>query len=229
MDSIPLEFTENIEEGRLANERGELSDRQRTYLLREIAFRSKPPLFWSPVPDLWVFPLSIPLSGFVILLATRQLNWIPAWLALSALLVAFYLFTAVRGRWRFTRQERPRLDSARHRLQHDDYWLESWEGPVSFVIRPEAQWMTQYTVDRYLIETPLHSFPVSKALWEQLRPQAEGDFTLHYLTEPLVTLLSIEPISLYEPPTDAELATVVGIGDDGELIYEEQGKTASQL
>jgi len=62
-------------------------------------------------------------------------------------------------------------------------------------------------------------------LWDQFRNHAEDGLILHYLTNPLVTLLSVERILLDEPPeapTDAELATVIGIGDDGELIYEEQ-------
>lgn len=72
----------------------------------------------------------------------------------------------------------------------------------------------------------MHQFQVSKALWEQFRTFADDGLILYYLTEPFVTLLSMERIPMSEPPTDAELATVTGINEEGELIYEEQDQAA---
>ena len=61
-----------------------------------------------------------------------------------------------------------------------------------------------------------------EALWSEFSAYADDGLILHYLTEPLVTLLSVGLIPPPGPPSDAKLASVIGIGDDGELIYEEQ-------
>jgi hypothetical protein len=72
-----------------------------------------------------------------------------------------------------------------------------------------------------LLKTPYDRFQVSRQLWDHL--QANTDLmTLYYLTRPVTILLSVKRIPRPIAPTDTELATVTGIGDDGELIYAEQ-------
>ncbi len=105
--------------------------------------------------------------------------------------------------------------------------ITSWQGSARFEVTWQTYWYQGKQEYRrvHFIQTPLHEFPVSEALWSQFSAYADDGLILHYLTEPLVTLLSVGLIPPPEPPTDAELASVIGFGDDGELIYEEQDET----
>ncbi|HUN05844.1 MAG TPA: hypothetical protein PLQ56_04565 [Aggregatilineales bacterium] len=226
MLTIPLGANENTQEGRLANIRGELSDQQKTRLLHEVDMSRQPVFKWPSLQGLPLFLLSLFIASFTVTTSDLE-QWIPVWLGLALLVGAAYGAVKLWTQLRFILRERPQLMSIHQRLTANDYQIESWEGPVQFIIHPKPYSIDgkQVYQDTHFIQTPLHSFPVTKTLWDQFRNHAEDGLILHYLTNPLVTLLSVERILLDEPPeapTDAELATVIGIGDDGELIYEEQ-------
>lgn len=237
MAILQLDITENRPDGQAANERGELTDWQREWMIRQLK---------KPRPArILLLPHDTTIAGITSLIVTVFLTFVlgtvfkPADLFLVvSLLVGMLVFLriayhdnigALQNRRYFSARLRPHLWNARQKLAKDHYQIESWDGPVRFVIYPPgAYWMAgiESVEDTYVIETPLHIFAVSKTLWEALRPHAENDFTLHYLTEPVPALLSVAHIPLSEPPTDAELSAVIGIGDDGELIYEEQNQQA---
>lgn len=236
MAILQLDITENRPDGQAANERGELTNRQRNWLLRQLEDSDQP-----NVPRATNGAL---VAGFLFVIIGLIWNTLQyprladyRQLEIIALGVLLYLYLAIalsgRTRLHHRTQVRPPLQTARQRLANGDYQIESWIGPVRFVIYPPGAYRVgdvESARDTYVIETHLHHFAVSKALWETLRPYAENDFTLHYLTEPVVMLLSIVHIPRSEPPTDAELASVIGISDDGELIYEEQdGEARHQL
>jgi hypothetical protein len=63
------------------------------------------------------------------------------------------------------------------------------------------------------------SFRMSESLWEELRAIG-GTMGVHYI-KPIMTpiLLSIQPLPLRDVPTEADLEQVIGVSDDGELVY----------
>ncbi len=239
MAILQLDITENRPDGQAANERGELTSWQRNWLLSHL---NSPPQLRIPfstenvkiagvVSPIMMVVSVIMLSGLSgrILTVSSMLSAIVLGAAVFIGIAYRPTFSALWQRYRFYKQAELYLWNAHYRLTHDDYQIESWEGPVRFVIYPPGAYRMfdmESAEDTYAIATPLHIFAVSKTLWEALRPHAENDFTLHYLTEPVPALLSVAQIPLSEPPTDAELASVIGIGDDGELIYEEQNQQA---
>jgi hypothetical protein len=87
-----------------------------------------------------------------------------------------------------------------------------YEGSISLDQRTDDQ------STHYLMFMQAHSFELSKPLWDSLQPHT-SHVRLHYLTDPVPVLLSIEAVTISTAPTDEDLAQVVGIGDDGELLY----------
>lgn len=87
-----------------------------------------------------------------------------------------------------------------------------YEGSISLDQRTDDQ------STHYLMFVQSHSFELSKALWDSLQPHT-NHVRLHYLTDPAPMLLSIQAVTISTAPTDEDLAQVVGIGDDGELLY----------
>jgi hypothetical protein len=221
MPKIPLGVIENTQEGRLANARGELSDQQKTRVLLELDM-TRQPVFKLPSLQGLLVLLSLFMASFAYTTSDLEQS-IPVWLGLVLLVGAAYGAVKLWTQLHFTLRER----RMHQRLTTNDYRIESWEGPVQFVIYPMPNSIDgeQIYQDTHFIQTPLHSFPVTKALWDQFRTHAEDGLILYYLTNPLVTLLSVERIFFDDPPevpSDTELAMVIGIGDDGELIYEKQ-------
>ncbi|MDX2136819.1 MAG: hypothetical protein SF123_01900 [Chloroflexota bacterium] len=73
------------------------------------------------------------------------------------------------------------------------------------------------------------SFEIMGELWWQLREMGE-QFAVYYTTlrDGRQVLLSIEPLDYPHAPTSALLATVVGIGDDGELVYADEASNSTR-
>jgi hypothetical protein len=64
-------------------------------------------------------------------------------------------------------------------------------------------------------------FRVNQAPWDDLEAIG-GRMGIHYLKPMSVPiLLSIQPLPLHDLPTEEDLERVVGIGSDGEFVYEE--------
>lgn len=105
------------------------------------------------------------------------------------------------------------------RLEVRDFLMESYDGPANLELYPEDR--SQDAHEKHHIRIDDYSFPVTVALWMALRPD-QNNVRLHYMVDPFVALVSAMCIPRVQSPTDEELAHVIGIGDDGELIYEEQ-------
>ncbi len=239
MAILQLDITENRPDGQAANERGELTDWQRDRLVNQLEYPYKPPIPHltdvAKIALLVAVYLAILIGGmwsrltYPLLSDYRSLVFMAIGVLICLGIGCWGILGALWKWLRYRTQVRPHLQDASHRLANTDYRIERWQGPVRFVIYPPGAYRMagiESVEDTCVIETPLHHFVVSKTLWEALRPHAENDFTLHYLTEPVPALLSIAHIPLSEPPTDAELSAIIGIGDDGELIYEEQNQQA---
>lgn len=239
MAILQLDITENRPDGQAANERGELTDWQRDRLVNQLEYPYQPRIL--PLTDATKIALLVAVSLAIfmgVIWSDLRYPLQSDYRTMQAMALAVLISLGI-GCWgilgalwkwlRYRTQVRPHLQDASHRLAKTDYRIERWQGPVRFVIYPPGAYRMagiESVEDTCVIETPLHHFAVSKTLWEALRPHAENDFTLHYLTEPVPALLSVAHIPLSEPPTDAELSAVIGIGDDGELIYVEQNQQA---
>jgi hypothetical protein len=243
MAILQLDITENRPDGQAANERGELTDWQREWLVKQLKNPRQPRILLSAenanIAETAGLVLFVAV-GFVLKELTRNQLTMFSWLLAIVLSMLLYVGIGHRGtiralwkRRRFSARIRPPLRNAYLKLATGNYQIESWNGPVRFIMFPPGTYHMfgiESFEDTYVIATSMHNFPVSKAMWESLRPHAENDFILHYLSEPVPTLLSIAHIPRSEPPTDAELSAVIGIGDDGELIYAEQdGEARRQL
>jgi len=251
MSITGLDITTNTEEGRLANEHGELTTQQREWLVNQLkkpyqppgSFASKNVKFTKQVLAIMMVITTLVVAevSASILARLSGSSWIAPVLLINAFHILFYVllyiifiayWPAIKRLWkrlRYITRIGPHLWEARRKLATGDYQIESWDGPVRFETYPAygfEMFGTTSPEATYVLQTQSHTFPVSKALWEALRLNARQDFSLHYLTEPYVTLLSVVPMLRSEPPTDAELASVIGISDDGELIYEEQNQQA---
>lgn len=244
MSITGLDITTNTEEGRLANERGDLTMQQYEWLVKQLKNPFQPP---TPLPT--KNEMAEQRSSFIIMLVTSAVvsgliegghpgSGLAAFLLFQILYLVMYLFSTLSivrlwNRLRYFTRMGPHLLKARRQLANGDYQIESWDGQVRFDMYPPRAFEmfgTTSAEQTYVLKTRVHTFPVSKALWDALRLDAKQDFSLHYLTEPFVTLLSVVPILRSEPPSDSELASVIGISDDGELIYEEQdGEARHQL
>lgn len=236
MAILQLDITENRPDGQAANERGELTDWQRERLVNQLEYPYQPHTRSFTVAATIALTIAVSLAIFTGMMWSslrypRQWHYRFIQAMAFGVLICFGIgcsgiFGMLWKRLRYRTQVRPHLQDASHRLANADYRIERWQGPVRFVIYPPGAYRMagiESVDETCVIETPLHIFAVSKTLWESLRPHAENDFTLHYLTEPVPALLSIVHTLRSEPPTDSELSAVIGIGDDGELIYEEQG------
>jgi hypothetical protein len=221
-----LQITDNNEHALIENADGRLTERQYQRLLAEI-WDAQPTLV-SLVPTRLVATVSegvmlaalalVPLGVF--LFAFDLLNEegvLPAWFVLLIVLVVlgipllmWWLLNA--------RQQFSKWRTAHQQVANHHYRIEGFQGQIRCAIYPNPR--GQVYGDKYVVSTPDHEFEVSQALYDYIRPYSE-DVTLYYLSEPFTTLLSIEPTPVQEAPTDDELARVVGVGDDGELIYED--------
>jgi hypothetical protein len=112
---------------------------------------------------------------------------------------------------------------ARRRLEGGHYDIDSWDKPVELYAEEPRRWRRWLLGQRvtYWLVTPMHRFRIPQPLWDHLRRDGDG-MTIYYLSKPLPALLSIHLIPRPDPPTNAELAAVIGLTDEGELIYEEQ-------
>jgi len=222
---VRLDVHENTPGALDANRAGYLATQQHEKLLRELEAAKRVYWSWPPLQPVWNGVISVFVFGWLMVVGLESGVLIGLMAFASALAALGYVGQAL---WQYLhpRLQHPALDRARERLEEKDYQIESWEGSVIFMINPVPMGIgpdrKQHYTDTWIIQTPMHQFSVSRALWEQFRDAAKNGLILYYLTEPLLTLLSIERIPIAEPPTDAELATVIGFGDDGELIYEEQ-------
>lgn len=73
----------------------------------------------------------------------------------------------------------------------------------------------------YYVELEGYQFEVQGEFWQRMARQ-DGDVRLRYLkaSERLPeTLVSIQPLDETAPPSDSRLQRVIGVGDDGELVY----------
>jgi hypothetical protein len=75
----------------------------------------------------------------------------------------------------------------------------------------------------YYVEVEGHRFEMLRDFWEMMA-RRDGDVRLRYLkaSDDLPdTLVSIQPLDANTPPSEYRLQHVVGVGDDGELVYSE--------
>jgi hypothetical protein len=213
--NAPLRWTDFSDEAVALNANGTLTPEQHERLVT--AARAQYGTILTPRLQ----PLRIAsLFTFVVLyfaqffsLAVRNSDWLSPLMLLSLLVLAI-TFLYPYYQWQSSASR-----SLLHRLEMEDLETDSYVGPVRFDIVPSE---TGYRImDTYWLVTDTQRFPVTREVWESLRPHAD-QIRLNYLTDPFIALLSVEAVTGPEPPTEAELATVTGIGDDGELIYEEQ-------
>jgi hypothetical protein len=142
-----------------------------------------------------------------------------SFMVLLALVIALFITILMARQQRehasIHRSERARWSAVLEDLQAHRYQIESYEGSVEFAVYPQEQGAT------YALVTPTDVLPVLQSVYDAFHARSDN-LMVHYLSKPVVTLLSVAVIPVAEAPTDAELTTVTGIGDDGELIYEEQ-------
>ncbi len=212
-----MTMAENTEEGFLANEAGYLSPGQIARLHHDIGqsqsnwFLISPPLLTILAAVLFVCgPLTLAQ-----LLSNAQSLIVPLELIAGVVAGMFFVYQAYVMRYQ----------AMRRALQTGDFRYHTYTGPAEFISIPSSKrWQAAHRHhDAFFIRADDHLIPVAQSLWDGLRPAADG-LIIHYLTHPFLSLLSIQPIPAEEPPTDSELAKVIGIGDDGELIYEEEDK-----
>lgn len=224
MTSPPLDRVTNTPEAFTANQSGQLTPAQQQTLLRNLDYDLHPPIEWPALTQDWQLAIVGLIVGWVLSFYIGLPLWIMGLFSLLAGVA--YIGEAVFKWGGLNRSEQAKLKLARQRLMTGDYQIKSWQGVARFEVSWQMYWYLGKQQYRrvHFIQTPLQEFPVSEALWLQFSAYAQEGLILHYLTEPLVTLLSVGLIPPPEPPTDAELASVIGFGDDGELIYEEQGE-----
>lgn len=225
MQPMILQPEDNTPEAWALNQLGEFTPAQSDYLQQVIEPRQlRPPVEPSPNP----FPgiqwyagrsvvLAVLLTWLIAALHARQvpgrglenlelstLVWIflPA---LSASLMILYVFR------QFFQPTQAHSDSNGQALTYSPQ-IRYYEGSISLDQRTDDQ------ATHYLMFVQAHSFELSKALWDSLQPHT-NHVRLHYLTDPAPMLLSIQAVTISTAPTDEDLAQVVGIGDDGELLY----------
>ncbi len=217
----PLGFTDFTDDDLAANADSELTPEQIARLITEIETQVRAGI----VQRHW-----IALAAMILILAGCVISWLmnTAMNITDAQLLLFVIsilgIFGVAANLAFPPETaNPTLD----RLRAFNFEIAGYGGPAEFVIIPSYTRLGKYQ-DNYLVRTEAGSFTVTRELWEDLR-NSSNHVRLYYLTYPLVTLLSVEPIMLpSRPPTDAELANVIGIGDDGELIYEEQDEPGNR-
>lgn len=208
---LPLRWTDFSDDALVLNTQGDMTPEQHERLLT--AAKAQHDAILMPKTQ----PLRIASLFTFVALYFSQLTVSADWLApftLLSLLILAITFLYPYYQWRVSP-----MSNLLQQLEAHDFEIETYVGPARFDILPSE---TGYRMDdTYWIVTETQRFPVTREVWESLRPHAD-QIRLNFVTNPFVALLSVEAVTGPEPPTEAELATVTGIGDDGELIYEEQ-------
>jgi len=241
MQPMILQPEDNTPEAWALNQLGEFTPAQSDYLQQVIEAQQSRPVLESgsnPFPGIrWYLGRSVVLAAFFsLLIATlfvcrvsggglQNLGFSTlAWIFLPALSVSLTILYVYRQVYQPSQVHSdsnwqaptPNLTfhyagSSGQALPHRPP-IRYYEGSISLDQRTDDQ------STHYLMFVQAHSFELSKALWDSLQPHT-NHVRLRYLTDPVPMLLSIQAVTVSAAPTDEDLAQVVGIGDDGELLY----------
>jgi hypothetical protein len=197
-----------------SNRDGRLHPEQQAKLVQQLTTAAKPVPASNDVLAALVL-LGI-FAGPVILMTDGGMRSFVATLTvILAVLITVLMLRGQRTRAAAGRLEQARWSALLQDVQAGRYQVTRYEGPVEFAVYPQEQGQT------YALVIPSDVLTIPEATYTALSAYASG-LIVYYLTSPVLTLLSVEQIPVAEPPTDAQLAQVTGIGDDGELIYVEQ-------